>query len=500
MQMFNYEEYEYLAPAVLAVILTTISALLLTRPKQANNEPPLAVGLPFIGHGIKFISNFPGLVDEMRRKHGPIFTVINFGKRMHFITDYKSIRKIWAQPAFDFKEFAFKAEANFSGIMTEQDIKASGVGSADLAKFAHRMQGQDDLNALARRFSEALEETVSNTPFLHCTEWTRMDLREFCGIIVFYAAGRSLFGSKWLEGVDAREAARQYAIFENDAPGIVGGLPKLFVRKGSIARDYIVRKVILPIVRDGCKDGHPYVSTYMSTLKRAHAGDEFADLKVASRISGLLFGIMTNTMNLMFWSLARIQLADESVKTRLEEEIRTATEQYPSSYLECKRNMPLMNSVIIETFRLHADPNSFRIVEKDCVVSGLAGGKDLAFRKGDTVFLLSTYEQLKDIEGNRDAFDGGRWLKHTSNHTTNKSLLSVPSDQVLAPFGGGKHLCPGRFFALLEMHLVVAFCFKHYEFKVESALPDKIVELAAPINQPKSAMIVSLRYKGEHKK
>eukprot|EP00557_Chaetoceros_sp_GSL56_P014663 CAMPEP_0176476788 /NCGR_PEP_ID=MMETSP0200_2-20121128/248_1 /TAXON_ID=947934 /ORGANISM="Chaetoceros sp., Strain GSL56" /LENGTH=480 /DNA_ID=CAMNT_0017872499 /DNA_START=110 /DNA_END=1549 /DNA_ORIENTATION=+ len=457
-------------------------------------------GLPYIGHGIQFLTNFSGLMDSLRRKD-TIFTIINFGKRMHFVTDYKSIRKIWAHPSFDFKDFAFQSEANLSGLETEEELRASGVGSATLAQYAHTMRGDEELNQLAVRFTKALNEAVEeNHSVLHKDGMlSEMDLREFCSMIVFFAAGRSLYGKHWLEGVNVREATRQYALFDSDAPAIVAGLPKFLVRKGRRARDYLVKHVLLPVIQKGCVGGHPYISTYLQDLKRAYENVPDGDIKVASRLMGLLFAINTNTINMLFWCfLARIHLADESLRQDLEKEMNQAMEAHPNSYLDCKREMPLMNSVIIEAFRLHGDPNSFRIVEKDCVVSGLAGGKDLAFRKGDSVFLLSTYDQMQDIPGSdgnsRDVFDGRRWIEHTSNSELNKALLPVPPNQVLAPFGGGKHLCPGRFFALLEMHLVVAFCFKNYEFDLENVngavLPPKVVELSAPINQPKVPMMV----------
>jgi 24-hydroxycholesterol 7alpha-hydroxylase len=497
---YSYDTRTIVLSTTIAIILSFL--LFAQRPKRNRrhdpNEPPLAAyGLPYIGHGIQFLTNFSGLMDAQRKKH-TIFTIINFGQRMHFITDYKSIRKIWANGSFDFTDFAFQSEANLSGLETEDELRASGVGSATLAQYAHTMRGEEELNQLAVRFTKALKEAVDENEALHNDEWCKMDPREFCGMIVFFAAGRSLFGKHWLEGVNVREATRQYALFDSDAPAIVAGLPKLLVSKGCRARDYLVKEVLLPVVQKGCDGGHYYISAYLRDLKKAYENVPDGDIKVASRLMGLLFAINTNTINMLFWSLARIHFADVTLRQDLEKEMNKAMETYPNSYFDCKRAMPLMNSVIIEAFRLHGDPNSFRVVEKDCVVSGLAGGRDLAFRKGDSVFLLSTYDQMQDVQGDRDTFNGRRWIKHTSNEELNKSLLPVPPSQVLAPFGGGKHLCPGRFFALLEMHLVVAFCFKHYEFDLENvdALPPKVVELSAPINQPKIPMMVKLRYRG----
>lgn len=467
-----------------------------TVPHDAKEPPFIPSHVPFIGHGIPFLKDFSKLMQQLRSKHGPIFTINIFGQRQHFITSYTDIQKIWKHPEFDFKEFAYKAESHFSGMESPQELKRTKIGAHTLAQYAHTMRGSQELEQLAIRFQNALTD-AADSYHVKSDEFVEVDLRQFCTTLIFHAAGKSLFGNVWLENVNVEKAIEQYTLFEDDAPGIAGGLPQFLIRKGCRARDYLAKHVLLPIVKDGCEHGgHTYIIEYMKQLKSAYENDPKGDLKIASRLAGLLFAIMTNTMNTLFWAVAEVIESDESLKSDLQQELQNVDEANFSSYLECKKHMPLLNSIIIETFRLHADPNSFRIAEQDCIVKNMTGG-DYFFRKGDMIFLLSTYDQLKDVKEDRDVFDGRRWLESTRDDNLNSKLLPIPSNQVLAPFGGGKHLCPGRFFALLEMHLVISYCLKKFEFqKIDGQnIPSKVVELSAPINVPKSNMKVLFRCK-----
>ena len=40
------------------------------------------------------------------------------------------------------------------------------------------------------------------------------------------------------------------------------------------------------------------------------------------------------------------------------------------TWKDIKVNTPLLSSVIIETLRFHSHPNSIRVVEKNCTISG----------------------------------------------------------------------------------------------------------------------------------
>ena len=66
----------------------------------------------------------------------------------------------------------------------------------------------------------------------------------------------------------------------------------------------------------------------------------------------------------------------------------------------------------------------------------------------------------------------------------------------MLPFGGGRHLCPGRFFSMLEVLLAVCFAVARCEVELppSTTLPPKFVELSAPVNAPKVSFPAQVRW------
>jgi cytochrome P450 len=158
-----------------------------------------------------------------------------------------------------------------------------------------------------------------------------------------------------------------------------------------------------------------------------------------------------------------------------------------------KESTPVLSSLITETLRLHTDPNSFRIAQEDCTVN--LAGVPTRFRKGDSVFLLSSFDQMapSSLVPEPHVYDPQRWALFGKEEKTEEGFVKA---QILAPFGGGKHLCPGRMFALLEMQVGVAFCLANYDFELAcktAVLPPKVADLSAPVNQAKSSFKVRYR-------
>ena len=143
-----------------------------------------------------------------------------------------------------------------------------------------------------------------------------------------------------------------------------------------------------------------------------------------------------------------LQLVKEEVAAGMtdgEPDIRYLTEQ-----------CPWLEAVYHEVLRLKSGSSLFRDVTEDTVV----GGKIL--KKGNKVMVQ--YRQLhfnKRIWGENAAeFDPARFIK-------NKELARSSS---FRPFGGGQHLCPGRFLARQVIFAFVALTLSRYEIKLADSL------------------------------
>ena len=117
-------------------------------------------------------------------------------------------------------------------------------------------------------------------------------------------------------------------------------------------------------------------------------------------------------------------------------------------------NCPLLESVFLEVLRLVMASSLMRHVTEPPII----GGKIL--EKGNNVMV--PYRQLhfsEDVWGeNASEFDPYRFLH-------SKDLARNPSYR---PFGGGQHLCPGRFVARHAVFAFVALTLSRYDVQLTS--------------------------------
>uniref|UniRef100_A0A7S3LHC0 Cytochrome P450 n=1 Tax=Aplanochytrium stocchinoi TaxID=215587 RepID=A0A7S3LHC0_9STRA len=457
------ENYSKVASAGIALIVGVATVCLAYRTllnRRKENEPPLDVGvLPFVGHGLAFSSDLSGFLKGMREKHGSIFTCIIFGKRMTFISDIKAIRKIWAHPKqFNFDDFGITADSLLSGLPLKETIE-SGVGSHTLREGYPKIRGSENLEILQKRFQEGLKYFDNHPLFSNTSSWKELDLLEISGTILYVAGGKSLFSQDWLKTKDLNdplESFRDFQVFAKDAPKLMGGVPEIFLKRAVAARERIVKNLILPLVVNHEKGSwHPMTDNYVLELKKVYQ----SNMKISHRLLSTLFAFMENSLLTLFWTLAHFLRLPANAQDEIRQEVLLSKKE-SSTYAEYRKNIPMLNSLITEVFRLHGDPVSFRVCTENCTVDGLRE-EPTAFRQGDFLYGLSSVDQLKpnvDVSSaNPGKFEAARWRKYGKDPSLQNLPLPVPRHQVLETFGGGKHMCPGRFFAILEVHEVLAW-------------------------------------------
>jgi cytochrome P450 len=110
---------------------------------------------------------------------------------------------------------------------------------------------------------------------------------------------------------------------------------------------------------------------------------------------------------------------------------------------------------------------SIRVAEEDTTVS--SGDKTYLIKKGSVVFIPSNiYSESPEIWGsNAHLFEPGRWLKDGAGAVDADGKEAKESERLqkksFFPFGGGKHLCPGRHLAFAEILGMVALLVMGYD-------------------------------------
>jgi hypothetical protein len=120
---------------------------------------------------------------------------------------------------------------------------------------------------------------------------------------------------------------------------------------------------------------------------------------------------------------------------------------------------PLLLSTYQESIRLTNFQVSIRMVETDTILS--AGSETILVKKGSVVQIPAgvTHTSTATWGPNSDMFDGRRFMKQVEE----EKEQSKAKRSAYIPFGGGKHLCPGRHFAQAEILGMVAAVITGFE-------------------------------------
>lgn len=183
----------------------------------------------------------------------------------------------------------------------------------------------------------------------------------------------------------------------------------------------------------------------------------------------MVFAGTNNSVPLLFWIIVNV-FARPGVVERLREEVRGAIDVEPvtreamggergqgppavlprrqanvrASLLTDKARFPYLASIQREALRLCNTTTGFRHAVRDTT---LPDGTFL--RAGATVHIpTSIAHRLPEVWGPADPgeFEPARWIKAPG--ASSPGLIKTPA--AYFPFGGGKHLCPGRSFAFAE--------------------------------------------------
>lgn len=96
---------------------------------------------------------------------------------------------------------------------------------------------------------------------------------------------------------------------------------------------------------------------------------------------------------------------------------------------------------------------------------------DIALPHGTSLALpISAMYRDPEIFSDPDTFDAFRFASDKSQ----KMLSSITADKQFLGFGFGTHACPGRFFSLNEVKLVVAHLLLSYDIEYQQERPDTV--------------------------
>ncbi|KAF2275228.1 cytochrome P450 [Westerdykella ornata] len=190
----------------------------------------------------------------------------------------------------------------------------------------------------------------------------------------------------------------------------------------------------------------------------------------------IMHGATSNTVPTLFWVVSFIFLRPELVKELRDEASITVfgTKEFTPSpngsvidvpVAKLEERSPLLLACYREAIRLASQPITVRKVAKDFTVSDPLTSRTYLFKKDADVMLpATTLHRSPSIWGmDGDDFNPHRFLPSRSKNEEEKR--AERRQGAYMPFGGGKHMCPGRHFAWAEISGFVTALLLGYEIE-----------------------------------
>mgnify|MGYP001043158865 FL=1 len=203
-------------------------------------------------------------------------------------------------------------------------------------------------------------------------------------------------------------------------------------------------------------------------------------------LTGFMWASLGNTIPGVFWSLfyiLRDKQALETIKQEMDTHILDDNWIQPEQLDACV----YLESAINETLRLVGAPFMTRKCIRQAEVH-LQDGRTITVKPNETLAWFGAVSHYDDrMFPNADKFIFDRFL--------NRKADTVPG---YMPFGAGKSICPGRFFAKYEIKTCVAVLLRYMEYKLENVetVPPQIQSrIGVGIAPPSKDIPILYRYK-----
>jgi len=486
---------------VISVLVALYAIWLIASQRRSAEDPPfIHGGIPYLGVAIAFGKDVLGFLRKQQQLHGEVFTLLLAGKRMTFLMNPAHANVILkGPPQLDFMQTATLFSDRVPG--TRGLLKLRGAIDEMHKQYIPNLQGTA-LIGLTDRFMSKLRHFLQRPgSILDKAQkarssagadggWIKEGLWHMAADSIMYASAESLFG----DGVWYPELTEQFNKWDSAAPALYTGVPAWLLGLEKF-RERMAETLL--VQRDN-------ISSLIQ--KRMTSFQEFkVDRYNQGRIQlAVLWAAQSNTMSAVFWTLFYIA-RDAALQQRIvaewsaivmawsagqQAEASDGNDQNSSAAAPpsasatpqkafCQENLRklyTLDSVMNEVLRLHSSTIVARYAAADVTLElPLSAGekRPIMIRKDDIVALNTEVIHLDpDTYPDPLVFKFDRF--YTPDGTAKKFYSAADGTEVrnaFLPFGGGSHMCPGRFFVMNEAKLMVLSLLDQFEFTLAPNTP-----------------------------
>ncbi|KAF8183368.1 lanosterol 14-alpha-demethylase [Pholiota molesta] len=483
---------------IFAIILNVLRQLII--PRKATDPPVVFHWLPIIGSAITYGNDPLKFFFENQKKYGDVFTFILLGRRMTVALGPKGNNFILGG-----KSTVFNTEDAYTHLTTP--VFGKGVVYdvpndvfMEQKRFVKVGLSTDNLKAYVGMIEDEIEEFVAHDPNFKTyqtndiNEWGSFDVIKVMQEITILTASRTLQGKEVREGLN-----KSFAELYNDLDGgftplnfMFPNLPLESYRRRDRAQlkmsDFYVS--IIQKRRNGNSDHeHDMIAALMQQKYRN--GRLLNDREIAHMMIALLMAGQHTSSATGSWALLHIAANPEIGEALYKEQVDNFTgadgKLRPLTYDEL-RALPLLDSVIRETLRIHPPIHSImRYVRDDVPVPATlaAPSKDGIYvvSKGSYVLASPAVSQVDpSVWKDGEKWDPLRWsdsegmaaqaFKMYADENGEKidygfGAVSKGTESPYQPFGAGKHRCIGEQFAYLQLGTLISTIVRMMEIRID---------------------------------
>ncbi|KAK8018122.1 cytochrome p450 protein [Apiospora marii] len=498
--------------------LFAILVWLYVRPVRYPREPPtITPTIPYVGHLLGMLFYGSRYIKQLglRQKHTPIFTMFMPGSRMYVVTDPLLAAAVQRCKTLSFTPLIPDITKNVLGLddasvaIARMNIDPGpGEPRGFLADFhdlvARGMKPGEELNVLSRNAVSALKTHLDQQQayLMQHEPYREVDLLEWVRHIVTLATASHFFGSRNPISQDP-ELVRAFWDFDHGLAMLLADVwPSVTARKAYRGREKLVAALADYLEAGYWEDGACELVQERIRTALAH-GWQLREV-ARSELSFWFAGIV-NVTTTTFWILlqvyadaellARIRREVESVMTLKwcdRETIRIGRKSSVSA-VEVARagdgfDCPMLSVVYQECLRLGSENSSTRLVKEDTLLA------DTWFLAEGSVLQIAGSVMHADASlwgDNVAGFHPERFLQTDAG--SNSSEKSTAKQNGFRAFGGGKTLCPGRYFAMNQIQAFVIMVVLQFDLqplsgdrlkvpkKNDKVLPVHILEPEEPV-------------------
>jgi oxysterol 7-alpha-hydroxylase len=414
--------------------------------------------IPFIGFGLEMYKDPIEFIRSFYLKYGKTFVLYLRSKRWVYLYDEQTyLTKVLKSPDLSINEFLIDI------VVTGLNVSRQCIANEDIQqlqfKHYHQYLFGDELEVLNKRVHDSLIESMKlDAKTIEDNQSKIVNFFDHFSEFMLYAGCEGLFGHSFV--TEQRNAAPNfYKLFQNFDEAYKLSIFRVPFR--SILYKSIFENRLEFIRRFSSLKLNNGESNLINAQEELFRSDKykhlFTEYDIGALQASMLWAAVSNTAPMSCWTVVDLLLhpeALEAVKQELKENISSSSTLIYDKEILAK--LKILESCINESIRHVLSVASMRQAMRNTTVECLDNTK-IGLRKGDMLVYPAFMKHFDpNIFGpNPYGYQYDRFVKKDNQPKAPSVML----------FGCGIYMCPGRYWAINEIKMLVALIIQHMDIE-----------------------------------